>query len=312
MSMFIVEKLKHALDAYDPYGNYRVNTFQCVVAVSCLFMLNALFNFPRFNGVIYLPVFGVLALLMSIGYAGRLKAMVIYSVTTIVYALLLSLTHNSPWVTVLVVGVVILTFFSVAKKRVPELLWMIPLVHIAAYTSLKAPDAGLDQLLHWVLACTGVSILTLLLLALFPRIYFFRIWLRVLHYSITELKERLNGYEQNIVISASQLLFTHVARMPAYTAMLSNKEHGFSARRISLKLASIYSGLAALNDQLTELKKTECNELNNLCQEFCVALSNNLPLTHLVFIESDNRFFITLRQDLCYIIEVWNRLCLKL
>ena len=310
--MRIIEKLNNSLDAYDPYGNYRVNAFQCVVVITSLFMLNALFNFPRFNQIMYLPVFGVIAILMSIGYGGRLKAMLIYSVATITYAVILNIVRASPIVTVLVVGVVISIFYAVAKKRVPQLLWMIPLVHIPAYVSLRGSIAGQDEMIHWLMSCVGISALTIGLLALFPRIYFFRIWLRVLYFSIGQLKERVNAYEQKITVTTSQLLFHHLARMPDYTAMLSNKEHGFSARRISLKLTSIYAGLTVLNNNMAEITKNELTELNFMCENFCLALSNNQPFNNLSLISSDNRFFLKLRQDLCYIIEVWNRLCLKL
>lgn len=307
----IVTYFKKALDAYDPYGMYRVNAFQCFLMISTLFIINSVFNLSNFSTTIFLPVFGSLAICMTNGYDERLKAMFIYSVATIGYALILSVVSSNRGITVIVVGIVIVSFFELAKKRKPQLLVMIPLIHISAYTVLCMPFFSGTQLVHWCLSLSVMAALSIGLLALFPRIYFFRIWLRVVHFTLAELEERLITY-QHTDLAGSLFVFQHFRRVPTYTAMLNYKEHGFAARRISLKLTSIYITMTALIHQAVQLNEHELQEIRSICRQFGQALIKNQPLDHICVMHSDNRCFLKLHDDICYILRIWNQLCLKL
>lgn len=307
--MQMLEKLKQALDEYDPYGNYRVNAIQSVIVLSALLMLSAVINLPQFGSLLFFPVLGLFAILITNGYGLRLKAIILYSVVTILYAIALALVQNYRFLTVLMVGAAIIILFSFSKKRVPQLLFMIPFIHITAYTSLKMPVVGADEMIHYVLTYFMFAALLLGLLALFPRVYFFRIWLRVFYHTIKELEEKLTAYQHQHELFLAQPLMLHLSRLPNYTIMLSNKEHGFSARRISLKLMSINAGLMALIDGATQLSVSEFEEIRQTCQKLYQGLSANQPVQHAEMVNSDNWFFLKFQHDLNYITQRWNRLC---
>lgn len=302
---------KKTLDAYDPYGVYRVNAFQCCMMITALFIMNAAFHFPQFNNALFLPVFGTLALCATQGYAKRLEAMCIYSVATIAYAIALSFVHDSRFLTVIMVGIAISSFFILARTYKPQLLAMIPMIHIAAYTSLAIPSNGGEQLLRWSLNLALMAAFTIALLALFPHIYFFRVWLRVFYLTIIEMEEKLHLYKKPELIEG-QILFRHFKQIPMYTATLCYKQHGFSARRISIALANMYITMTALLNDTVSLETPELQELSLIFQRFARAINDNQPLQDLDWGPSENLCFLQFRRELCAIVSVWNQLCLKL
>lgn len=311
--MIALKKLKTALDTYDPYGLYRVNAFQTLFVITGLFLINAVFNFPQFTILMNLPIFGMLAICVSMGYGERLKTMLIYSIATIIYSVMLSIVQNYRFLTVLTVGIMILLFFTLSKKKYPILLGIIPIVHIAAYTTLIVPFADSAQLTRWILGLIITAGVGIGLLALFPRHYFFRIWLRVLYLSINELDEKLRSH-RDIDITTSPLLFKHLNRVPIYTAMLSNKENGFAARRISLSLTRIYQKILALMYHVAIIQEHELQEIQVLFHQLGQALIKNQPFHDFQGIHSERNAspcFLQLRQDLFNIIGRWNQLCLK-
>lgn len=311
-SNILLEKITNVVNAYDPYGNLRVNTLQSMVMLSFLVMLNAIINLPQFNSILTIALFGVWSINSIVGYEARIKGLCIFSGVIIPYALLLGLVHNDTVTTILLTGLVIFFLFKLARNRFPQLLAMIPLIQILDYTMLKIPVARWGNLFHWA----GVYLLACLLmigfLIIFPRIYFFRIWLRAVYLAVEELENRLKFCEESPEFSIAQPTLKHLPRILEFTSMLSNKDYGFSARRIGLKVMSLSAASMALISKTTQLDTDDIDQLRILFEKLRYGMANTKPVENISSIKTTNGFCMQFYQDICYIIHVWNQLCLKL
>ena len=307
-----VVRLTQRLDAYDPYGFYRVNGLQCITMVVILFSVQRIFNIPEFKTAMNLPLFGLMMIGLFSGYNNRLKALAIFFTAAIIYTVILNVVHQYRSLTVFAVGVMVSIAFSLSKKRIPQLLSMVSVLQAAVYTSFVSPFGGdWYAITRYMVTLGAVAIFSFVLFALFPRIYFFRIWLRSLYLTLGEFEEKFSminspGY------SSPQLLFKHLIRLHDFTDSLGYKEYGFAARRITVNLVSIYTITVALVNNVIHFNNDELSEVRIVCHKLRHALVNNIQLEEVVFLPSCNKYLLDLHADLRNIICVWNKLCLKI
>lgn len=307
----LLDKLKTALNNYDPYGIFRVNTLQGGTMVTLLFLINAIYRIPNFNVTMQLPLYCLMATGMVFGYSNRLKNALIFCIVCTCYAILLSVVHNYRMLTVFTVGACIAFFFALAKKKVPQLLPMIAAIQAVTYTAFIAPYGDWFHLSRAALTLILMGFLTLGLFALFPRIYFFRVWLRIVYFTIEELAEKLDQFNHHD-LNSEQLVFKHLSKIHEYTQALGYKEHGFAARRVSIYIVDIYTVVISLVSNITSADKDELHKVSNMCRVLCKGMSDNQPLHSMTFISTTNTSVLLLQKNIHGIIKVWNQLCLKI
>ena len=306
----LLAKLKTVLNNYDPYGIFRVNTLQGGTMVILLFLINAVYRIPNFNVTMQLPLYCLMATGMVFGYANRLKNALIFCTVCTCYAILLSIVHNYRMLTVFTVGACIAFFFALAKKKVPQLLPMIAAIQAVTYTAFIVPYGDWFQLTRAALTLFLMGVLTLGLFAIFPRVYFFRVWLRIIYLTIEELAEKLDQFNHQ-ELNSEQLVFKHLNRIHEYTQALGYKEHGFAARRVSIYIVDIYTVFIGLVSNITSADKDELHQVSNMCRVLCKRMSESQPLHNLIFIPSTNTSVLLLQKNIHGITKVWNQLCLK-
>ncbi|MDQ5920905.1 MAG: hypothetical protein QG673_961 [Pseudomonadota bacterium] len=331
----ITSPVKQRINDYDPYGVMRVNALQSLTMLIGVLLINSTYNIPYFNIVIQLPLYSCMAFPLISGYYNRLKCLLIYSAACILYAIILNLAYNYRLLTVFAVGMVIASFFYLAKQRIPQLFVMIGVIQSITYSALIIPNGGnVHQLAQLIVSLILVSALSFIFYATFPSIYFFRIWQRGIYFTLEEMIEKLKQISAE-GLTSEQLSFKHLIRVQELTDNLGYKEYGFAARRISLSLISIYTTIVALANQVSTIKNDEIKTICNICQEFCQALKMQQQLTDIQLdkfsdiqnIDKDqhnnsnqrnnnnqgnNQELSRLKKDLSNMIQVWNGLCLKI
>lgn len=307
----LLGRLKTALNNYDPYGIFRVNTLQGGTMVTLLFLINAIYRIPNFNVTMQLPLYCLMATGMVFGYANRLKNALIFCVVCTCYAILLSIVHNYRMLTVFTVGACIAFFFALAKKKVPQLLPMIAAIQAVTYTAFIVPYGDWFHLSRAALTLALMGFLTLGLFALFPRVYFFRVWLRIVYFTIEELAEKLDQFNRHD-LNSEQLVFKHLSKIQEYTQALGYKEHGFAARRVSIYIVDIYTVVIGLVSNIISADKGELHQVSNMCRVLCKRMADNQPLHNMTFISTSNTSVLLLQKNIHGIIKVWNQLCLKI
>lgn len=300
--------LRKKINNYDPYGVMQVNALQSLTLVLGLLFIDKFYNLPGFREVIILPLLGIIIIGTLFGYYPRIKALSVFCLVTILYSLIFCSVKNYLTFTVLITGLGIAIFFILSRRVYPPLLNMIALIQVVASVLSLTPNGGdLYQLIRLAINLSIVSLLSISLMALFPKIYFFRVWERAFYLTIEEMSNIM--YQMEIKkLNFQQLLFTHLVAMNKLTQGLSYYPHGFSARRIALTLTKIYTSLAPLITQIITIEPHELKFLIDLCQKFCIALNHHQPLHFIYKIESQNIHFLTLQKDFHYVIHTWNQL----
>lgn len=309
--MNIFRKLHNTIENYDPYGLLRVTSLQSFIMVFCIFVINFMFSIPGFNVGMQLPLYGLMAIGAGIGYNQRIRNMVIYILFTLAYVILLSIVQNYRILTVMSVGVVVFSLFTISKKHQPIILMIAP-IQAVSYTALIIPFGGnIHQLFEHVFGLAMIGFLGVGLLYLTPRIYFFRIWLRSAYLTVKEFEQKLILFSEGN-LKSEQLVFKHLIKFHDFTDGLSYKEYGFAGRRIALKIISIYTLTLALINNVAYIEPHYILEITDLLNKLRRAMSKTQQLHKISLSPTDNKHLILLRHDLLYIIQVWNKLCLKI
>lgn len=302
--------LREKLNQYDPYGLMRVNATQSVVVITVLIMIDVFYNLPGFTTTIILPILAFLISGTLFGNYQRIKAIAIFCTACIIYTVLFCYIKNYLTLMVLVSGLFIAGLFALSRLYSP-LLTMIALIQVIASLLCQTPNIGdTYQLIRLVIELVIMMVLSIGLTALFPEAYFFRVWRRSLYFSLREIGEKLHYFQLNNMDN-SHLLLAHLVRLFALTTDLSYRQHGFSARRISLTLTKIYTSLAALATQTISMKSSDLQVFINTCHQFCLALEHHHSLPLIKVSGNSDLHFLKLQKNFNYAIQTWNKLCLK-
>lgn len=307
--MKLIAKLRDALFQHDPYGLLRVGATQAVFVTIGLFLINFAFALPHFNTVYVVPAIGFMVIAFEPSFNLRLRNMAIFCLIVLVYTLLLSLVQNYRYLLVGVAGGVIFTLFILSRKY-NHLLMMIPIVHGIGYGFLIIRGGG-DFYKLYVFSLSYLAILacTLSLMLFFPRIYFFRIWLRSFHLTLHEFEQKLH---EMIAGKAEEKPYIHLIAMQDFSHALSYQEYGFSARKIGLRCMSFYTFTLAVIYGYQNATKRELINLAHIFAQLQQVIPHYEPLNNVSMPTSTNPQMMILHRKLFRTIAEWNKLCQKL
>lgn len=301
---------QNRFNEYDPYGIMRVNALQSIIVMIGILVVNGFYQLPSFSLALNLPVLALVIIGTVYGYFPRLKAIIVFCLSSIIYTVLFCFVKNYISLLVLVTGVVIACLFAFSRKFYPTFLNMIALVQVVASMFAQGTSSSdVYEIVRLVLDLISMTVLTIIFMYFFPKIYFFRVWKRALYLSIKELGEKFNSINLN-QINTQHLLLVHLVRLFNLTDSLSYQENGLFARRIVLLLTEVYTSLAALASRTISIEPPELQTFVSLCNQFCHALTNNYPLYFVYTVESNNPHFLILQKNFNKTVQTWNKLCL--
>lgn len=304
----LIAKLRNLLNVYDPYGMMQVSAAQVTFVTIGLFLINFIYAIPDFNTIFILPAFGFIAIGQDPSFNNRLRSVAIFCTITMTYAILLTFVQNYQYLIILTVGLIVFSLYILSKKYRWSPL-MVPLIHVCAYTFFILPFGGdwshvyiffIDSLM-----ITGFS---LALMLLFPRIYFFRVWLRSLQFAAQEIEQKIHTIIIN-QINHEQLF--HLMTMQKFTYSLSYQEHGFAARKITLRFMNVYEFLVTVLHQYQAITNLELLELANVFSQLYHVIPRYKPLNNIAFTPNINPQICNIQKKVLSIINEWNRLCQK-
>ena len=303
--------LRRALDAYDPYGFKQVCAAQALFVSICLGLINFTLAPPHFELMMVLPVIGFLVISMERGFDKRLLSMSIYCGICVAYACLITFFKAYPIFMILSIGFTIGLLFILSKKKYPLLLPMIPAIQAVTYGFLIPPLPGETfRIVQTFVNYSVVVFLTIGLMSLFPRIYFFRVFLRTLYLTIEELNEKImncamHRNENNL------LTLKHIMNLQDHANALSLHEHGFSAKKIALYLMDFYIFVIAVVQSVEYVTTTDLVDLVRCGRILQEAIAAHQIIDKKPNINSTNPAVQKAFRDLLHIINIWNSLCLK-
>lgn len=297
------------IDQYDPYGFLQLNAWQGLFVGVCFFLINFTMSPPYFATIMTVPALGFMAIGSEQNFDKRLWNMLIFCILCVVYGSLLTLLNAYPILVILAVGVVVFVLFYLSQNKYPQLFMMIPIIHVVAYMIfLNNLSLGTTHTLYNCFNYGVIILLTVLLMSLFPRVYFFRVFVRSLYLTFGELSEKIHRAIE-YKINPDQLIFKHLLAMQNYSYSLGHKENGWAAKKISLRIMHIYTFFIAFVNQVESVDPQELVRFANYCRMFQSALEAECILPLCPTTESTDPVVQKLFSDLAYIISVWNRVC---
>ncbi|HRG63603.1 MAG TPA: hypothetical protein PLP75_11390 [Burkholderiales bacterium] len=308
----MLKKISATIHAYDPYGFMQVSAMQAVTVTLVLFAVNFCFAPFAFGQALQLPIIGIFTTALEKNFNLRIRNVAIYCCMCTLYSFILSSIIEYRWLTVLVVGVVIFGLFILCQRKFPYILGMITLMQVVVYTQLRINLGGnwniwINYGTSFLLAmAVGISVM-----CLYPRIYFYRVWLRCFSFALLEFSANLEllAVKSN---GASELVFVHFFQMYDYTMSLGYQEHGFAARRVGLRMALLYVHILELAHFSEAENAPAVQELARACQELSLVINQGRTLDYPEFMVNINVSFNSINQNMKCLISEWNRQCLKI
>ena len=308
----LIKRTLQALDRYDPYGFMRVSAMQALTVILVLFMINFAFSPFAMTTALQIPVFGIIATSIEKSFSNRIRNVAVFCGLCIAYAFLLAIVQEYRFLVVISVGVFIFSLFMFSKLKFPFMLGMVTLVQVVGYTLLKIPEgASFNILLNYGISYVLASAIGLVTMALFPRVYFFRVWLRI-------VQATLHEFEQRFMLTAAgtvplgKLTFVHFVQMYDYTPRLSYREHGLFARKVALLLVAIYAFTVVTYTKIEPIDIGKIFELAGACKKIRAAMDNWQPIADFDFSsENLNPQLIQVYNNLEQLRRYWNRACLS-
>lgn len=308
--MSISDKIRQAINNYDPYGYFQVTAAQALFVTTTLCLINFVFSIPHFTLMLRVPALGFLAIAMELNFNQRMFSMGLFCIICVTYACILTTFQFYPMFFVISVGVVIILLFSFSKTIYPSFLPMIPIVQVVTVLIIPPLDGIPFRVVHTFVTYGGLIILTVALMYLFPRIYFFRIFLRSFYLALGQYNKILMDVVTHS-LDVNQFFFRHMVAAQNYAYALSTREHGLTAKKITLSLVNSYTFIVAVVNGIEIVEAEELVDLANGCKLFQAALATHRCIEHMPQTASINPAVKKIFAEFNYMMRQWNSLCLK-
>lgn len=300
-------------DDYDPYGFMLVSALQALTVALVLFFVYFLFTPYAMESALQLPILGLFTTVPERSFNLKIRNVAVYCLMCMLYSFLLSSIMEYRLLTVFVVGGVVFGLFMLCKYKLPYILGMITLMQVVVYSQLRINYAGnIHMMINYGISFVAVSALGLLIMYLFPRVYFYRVWVRSLYKTIHEFEMILSqGAQQQITLN--QLEFNHFFQMHDFTSSLSYRENGWVARKIALLVVILYSHIITLFNRIEDdLDREILAELSLCCAGLVAAIKDEQPLKFIELANNLDSDIKLVQYNFNLLIKYWNQACLKM
>ncbi len=306
------QQIKKAIHHYDPYGFMQVSAIQAVVITVVLFFVNFFFTPFVFSSALQLPIIGIFTTALEKNFDLRIRNVIVYCLMCALYSFILSTIIQYRALTVFISGAIVFGLFMLCKKKYPFILGMITLMQVVVYTQLRIDYGGnFTILLNYGLSFLLATAIGVIIMYLYPRVYFYRVWLKTLAYTLNEFADNFTGLATK-KSTVDSLSFMHFFQMYEHTVSLGYKEHGFRARKLALRVTNIYSHLIVCAKNSGGQTPSTLSELADVCRQLAQAIDGDRSLDDVVMPEAKKGEKLPpITMDLSYLISDWNYLCLR-
>lgn len=238
--MFI-SKLNERMEAYDPYGEQRVNGVKVVYIVMILFAVNFVLPIPNpYFYFFFAPIFSMIAEIAGQTIEEKYKNMIYCMVISIITVFVFNYFASYWFVFVLVFFYSLILYFSLINKQV-FVVSIIPISLAMGAYSLLYEKINTNFYLIFNNSLTQVLSMLIILGALlfFPLDYYYRLWLRALVLLTQQVIDHAS-----ILLKHQQIIFDpvkgHTTRLFRYANMLPRHFPFFSILKISCLMNDLH------------------------------------------------------------------------
>lgn len=306
--MFI-SKLSDKINAYDPFGEFRINGLKILFIIELMFLYYAICGVPTpYFYFFYLPITSFAA--ETVGRTLEEKYLFLFvTITGSAFSVLLfGVLSNYILLFSFFVFFYSVMIYQLAIHRLKNLLPTVPLIlSLASYSMIYNPD---DANMGLALRHGLISIVALLImfggLILFPKRYYLAIWRRAFSNLISHFTELASQLCENKAITVPVL--PGIVIMERYSRMLSKRLKVYSVMKITLltfELMMIFAYIAAFETHL-DARARQClhkymGALKDALKQQQAVRFDPVDLAHLQDIDELNSLY--------RLILSWNYLC---
>ncbi len=240
MRMFI-SKLNEHMDAYDPYGEQRVNGVKVVYLVLVLFAVNFILPIPNpYFYFFFAPIFSMIAEIAGTSIKEKYRNMISCMIISIITVFIFNYFSAFWFVFMLVFFYSLILYLSFINKQV-FVVSIIPISLAMGAYSLLYEKINTDFYLIFNNSLTQVLAMLVILAALifFPLDYYYRLWLRALLLLTQQVIDHAN-----IILKHQQIIFDpvkgHTTRLFRYAYMLPRNFPYHSILKISCLINDLH------------------------------------------------------------------------
>lgn len=301
--MFI-SKLNNIVEAYDKYGEHRLNGLKVVYVLLILYLINLAYTIPNpYFNYFYLPITAMGAEVLGETLPEKYLLFIYTIIGSIVAVFFFSVIRSYPFLFLFFVFSYSLFLYYIALNLTQKMFVPVPIIlSLACYSLVYGqvnPNfyAALNNAAVTLVA--AVAIMASLLL--FPRSYYLRSWLRAF---ILLLQQILDNYtliakNQEIKIQPVQ---GNMVRLAKYANMLPRRLPIFTILKINLLMDDLRLLSCVTDQKIIKIDQKSLNLIMTNLHHFILAVKKEKPY-HLT--ENDSLLF-------AQIVAAWNSLCSKI
>ncbi len=291
------------MDAYDPYGEQRVNGVKVVYVVMILFAVNAVLPIPNpYFYFFFAPTFSMVAEIAGLTIPEKYRNMLHCMVITIITVFMFNYFAAYWFIFVLVFFYSLLLYLLFINKQV-YVVCIIPVALAMGAYSLLYQE--LNTNFYYIVNNSLTQLLALVIvvgaLLFFPLSYYYRLWLRTLLLLIQHTLAHAA-----VLLKNQEIIFDpvkgHTTRLFRYANMLPRNFPCYSVLRISCLINDLHLQICVPEHDELILDLDRINLLITELNTFKVAVAHERPC------EVKNTSF----NELDKLIHSWNYLCLAL
>ena len=218
--MFI-SKLIHIVEAYDPYGNHRVNGMKATYVLLILFAVNFIFSIPNpYFYYFYIPITAMAAEVLG-DTIKKKNVLLFYCILwSVISAFLFDIMSITPFFPIFAFFYSILLYLIAIKSRMHTIVIAPVALSLGAYSLLyRDVNTSFYVILNNCVNTFVAMAIVFAALAFFPRSYYYRLWLRSLLLLINQILEHLS-----LMVARKKIIFNpvkgHTTHLVRYAAML--------------------------------------------------------------------------------------------
>lgn len=300
--MFI-SKLIHIIEVYDPYGEHRVNGVKAVYVLLILFSVNFIFSIPNpYFYFFYTPITSMAAEIAG-DTIRRKNLLLFYCILwSAVSSFLFDLFSVSPFFPIFVFFYSYFLYSIAVKSRMHRIVIAPVALSLGAYSLLYgAINQDYYIILNNFLTTLVSMSLVFAALALFPRGYYYRLWLRALGLFL----DQMMGY-LSLMASNKRIVFDpvrgHLIHLVRFSSMLPR----------SFPLSSIWDINLLVNQLYLLICVAEPDRIMMEGEKIQLILQKLRVLSHAVEQERPCDLAATPWVVVNKLVTSWNVLCLKI
>jgi len=300
--MFI-SKLHNLVEAYDPYGNHRVNGMKAAYVLLVLFAINFIFSIPNpYFYYFYIPITAMAA--EVVGETIKKKNLLLFYciLWSAISAFLFDIVSVTPFFPIFAFFYSFLLYLIAIGSRMHTIVIAPIALSLGAYSLLyQQINTSFYVILNNCMNTLIAMAIVFAALAFFPRSYYYRLWLRALLLLVTQIIDHLS-----LMVANQRIIFDpvhgHTTHLVRYATMLPR----------TFPLRSIWKINLLMNQLHLTVCVTEANMIMMESETINLFIEKLHVFKHAVEQERPCELATTPWVILNKLVHSWNYLCLKL